>query len=197
MKGTLRRIAPGRGALVALAAMFFLSGLLRFYEGAATAAAPEDTEAPTVEAEMPEETAPTMDADGLVAAMAELLAREERVVAAELKLADRRRALEVAETTVDNKIQELLAAEERLLSAMTLSKRAAEDDLARLTTVYENMKPAEATEVFAQMAPEFAAGFLGRMRADAAAQIMSGLDPQMAYSISVILAGRNANAATE
>ena len=47
------------------------------------------------------------------------------------------------------------------------------------------------------MTPEFAAGFIGRMRADAAAAIMAGLSPQAAYTISVILAGRNARAPTE
>jgi flagellar motility protein MotE (MotC chaperone) len=80
---------------------------------------------------------------------------------------------------------------------MAQSEVAAEDDLSRLTSVYENMKPKEATEVFARMAPEFAAGFLGRMRPDAAALILSGLDPDKAYSISVLLAGRNANAPVE
>ena len=44
------------------------------------------------------------------------------------------------------------------------------------------------------MEPDFAAGFLGRMRPDAAAAVMAGLTPETAYSISVILAGRNATA---
>jgi flagellar motility protein MotE (MotC chaperone) len=44
------------------------------------------------------------------------------------------------------------------------------------------------------MDPDFAAGFLGRMRPAAAAGIMAGLSPQKAYTISVLLAGRNAQA---
>ncbi len=44
------------------------------------------------------------------------------------------------------------------------------------------------------MAPEFAAGFLGRMRPDAAAAVLAGLKPDKAYSISVMIAGRNATA---
>ena len=55
------------------------------------------------------------------------------------------------------------------------------------------MKPKDAAALFEEMSPEFAAGFLGLMRADAAALIMTGLEPTTAYSISVILAGRNAN----
>jgi flagellar motility protein MotE (MotC chaperone) len=47
------------------------------------------------------------------------------------------------------------------------------------------------------MTPEFAAGFMARMRPDAAAAIMAGLEPATAYSISVVIAGRNARVPTE
>jgi flagellar motility protein MotE (MotC chaperone) len=57
------------------------------------------------------------------------------------------------------------------------------------------MKPKDASLLFERMSPDFAAGFLGRMRPDAAAAIMSGLPPELGYSISVLLAGRNADAA--
>ena len=71
----------------------------------------------------------------------------------------------------------------------------AEDDLVQLTSVYENMKPKEAALLFERMSPDFAAGFLGRMRPEDAAAIMSGLPPELGYSISVLLASRNADAA--
>ncbi|KIN65935.1 hypothetical protein Z945_982 [Sulfitobacter noctilucae] len=85
-------------------------------------------------------------------------------------------------------------AEANLRRTLSLTDGAAEDDLARLTAVYENMKPKDAAALFATMEPDFAAGFLGRMRPDYAAAVMTGLPPDVAYSISVILAGRNANA---
>ncbi|MEM6826087.1 MAG: hypothetical protein AAF566_13345 [Pseudomonadota bacterium] len=199
------RAAQGKGALLTLAVLFFLSGALRLIDGAATAASDGAmTEKPDMQAtEEPARPKPTTPADDhidaatLSAAMAELRAREERLIAAEAAMADRRRALEIAETTVDRKLAELVAAEERLSATMSRSAAAAEDDIARLTSVYENMKPKEATEVFARMEPDFAAGFLARMRPDAAASILSGLEPDKAYSISVILAGRNANAPRE
>ena len=59
------------------------------------------------------------------------------------------------------------------------------------------MKAEQAAALFEQMEPSFAAGFLGRMRADAAAAILSGLEPELAYSISVVLAGRNADVPRE
>ena len=70
-------------------------------------------------------------------------------------------------------------------------------DVAQLTAVYAAMKPKEAAAVFEEMDPAFAAGFLGRMKPDAAAQIVAGLSPGKAYSISVILAGRNVGTPTE
>ena len=89
---------------------------------------------------------------------------------------------------------ELKTAEEELRAVLALADGAAEGDLARLTAVYESMKPKDAIPLFEKMAPEFAAGFLGRMRPDAAGAILSGLPPDSAYSISAILAGRNATA---
>ena len=50
---------------------------------------------------------------------------------------------------------------------------------------------------FEEMTPEFAAGFMARMRPDTAAAVMAGLEPATAYSISVVIAGRNARVPTE
>jgi len=47
------------------------------------------------------------------------------------------------------------------------------------------------------MEPAFAAGFLARMNADAASALFSNLSPEKAYALSVLMAGRNANAARE
>lgn len=133
-----------------------------------------------------------------IAQVLDLLAsREARLDDREAALADRMQALHVAETQIARNMAALTAAEAALEETMALASSAAEDDLARLTSVYENMKAKEAAPLFAEMAPEFAAGFLGRMRPDTAAAIMAKLDPQTAYSISVLLAGRNAGVPTE
>jgi flagellar motility protein MotE (MotC chaperone) len=80
---------------------------------------------------------------------------------------------------------------------MALSDSAADDDVARLVTVYEGMKPKDAAQLFEAMDPPFAAGFLARMAPEAAAAIFSNLPPGPAYALSVEMAGRNANAARE
>ena len=102
-------------------------------------------------------------------------------------------ALSVADQTIARKLAALTEAEEKLRATLALADTAAEDDLIRLTAVYQNMKPAEAAALFEEMDPQFAAGFLGRMDPAAAAGVLAGLSPQAAYSVSVILAGRNAN----
>lgn len=115
----------------------------------------------------------------------------------EARLQERAKALEITETAIENKLSALLIAEERLASTLALADGATEQDLSRLTSVYEKMKPKQSAALFEEMDPEFAAGFLGRMKPDIAAEVMAGLSPMAAYSISVILAGRNTSVPTE
>ncbi|MFZ7091158.1 MotE family protein [Primorskyibacter sp. 2E233] len=118
--------------------------------------------------------------------------REARIKQREADIDVRMQALSLAEQEIDRKMAELEAAEQKLRGTLALAQTAAEDDISRLTDVYANMKPKQAAALFEEMDPEFAAGFLGRMRSDAAAAIMAGLTPSAAYTISVVLAGRNA-----
>lgn len=123
--------------------------------------------------------------------------REERLTERERMLRDRMQALRIAEDEIDEKLEALISAEAALSQMITIADGAAETDLARLTSVYENMKPKEAAALFEEMPPQFAAGFLGLMRPDAAALIMTELAPETAYSFSVVLAGRHANVPTQ
>ena len=191
-----RKLSAGSGTLLTISILFLMSGTIRILDGVAFAksAEPEASARPDP---TPRPPGAPLGTEGLKAAMKAIKVREAKLIEAEQALTDRARALEVAEATVTQKLRELTDAEARLKQTMAQSSEAAEDDLARLTNVFENMKPKEATEIFSRMAPEFAAGFLGRMRADAAALVLSGLDPDAAYSISVLLAGRNANAPVE
>ncbi|MFC3612649.1 MotE family protein [Lutimaribacter marinistellae] len=122
-----------------------------------------------------------------------LRAREAELRDRESNLTDRLKALEIADRAVERKLTALREAETALRETLATAQVAAEDDLVRLTDVYENMKPKEAAILFEEMDPAFAAGFLGRMQPESAAGVMAGLSPQAAYTISVILAGRNAS----
>lgn len=183
-----------RGRLTGFLLLCLLaSGFLRFgdYEFAfaknnSHPATPEDTD-PNTDATCEDTRAPTAVLEAIRRQRADLEARE-------LRLADRIQALKVAELQLSENTRVLIEAEKRLAQTLTIADKAAEEDLARLTTVYENMKPKQAAKLFSEMAPEFAAGFLARMEAAPAALLMANLDPAHAYTISLILAGRNARA---
>lgn len=185
----------GRNGLLAIALMLALSGLLRLggEAGQAFASGSERVASEAGDAAV----ADCSTADDIAVVLAALDEREARVATRESDLADRLQALAVAETQIQRNMVALEEAETRLSSTMARASTAAEEDLQRLTAVYENMKPKQAAPVFAAMDPKFAAGFLGRMRPDAAAAILAGLDPETAYAISALLAGRNANVPTE
>lgn len=194
-----RKLRSGRGALWIIALMLGSSVAIRLASGTGEAIAREltelsqedmaSTEATTAEiCKTDEETAILLEA---------LLKREHDVEEQELLIAQKMKAIELARAEVLDNMAALEEAEAKLQSTMVRAQSAAEDDLSKLTSVYESMKPKEAAALFEAMSPDFAAGFLARMRSDAAASIMAGLSPETAYTISVILAGRNAKAPTE
>jgi flagellar motility protein MotE (MotC chaperone) len=189
-----RRRRGARGILWAIALMLAMSGLLRLGgetgRAIASGLASEDLSA----AAGPESCDPPAD---VAEVLALLQSREAELSERETRLKNRTQALAVAEAQIAKNMAALEEAEASLEATMALASTAAEDDLSRLTAVYENMKPKEAAPLFETMDPQFAAGFLGRMRPDAAAEIMARLAPETAYSISVLLAGRNAWVPTE
>lgn len=179
-----------RDGLYVIALLLALSGTIRLglEAGSAVASGAERVGQGTPEA---------CASDDIAVVLAALKDRETRLAEREGGLQDRMQALAVAEAQIDRSLTALEAAERQLASTMATASTAAEDDLQRLTAVYENMKPKQAAPVFAAMDPSFAAGFLGRMRPDSAAAILAGLEPEVAYAISALLAGRNADVPTQ
>lgn len=195
------RRRAGKGTLGLIALLLVGSALVRAVTGAGLALAREEPSkilhkdtAEVQHAPRGKECVPDGDVGPVLAALQE---RERRLSQKEAQITDRMHALAVAEEEIIKKTDDLVAAEKELRATLALAETAAEDDIGRLVAVYQAMKPKEAAVLFEAMAPEFAAGFLGRMQADAAAGIMAGLSPKAAYSISVILAGRNANVPKE
>ncbi len=178
-----------RGVLWILALFLAASGALRVGSEVGLAFAEAATDA-----NGHSETAPALTCPQPPLALAEALtAREAQVAKSEAALQERLAALALTDAAVTTRLGALEAAETKLRDTLALADGAAEDDLLRLTAVYETMKPKDATKLFEAMTPDFAAGFLGRMRPDAAAAVMSGMSADAAYAVSVILAGRNAD----
>ena len=199
--GATRR--AGRGSVMLISGLLLSSAVLRVVSGVALAQDTKPAPLPLPEiAEtkmMPpppegmEQPAPPKSRAEMGSLLEALQAREKRVFEQERQIALRSKALSVADEEINKRLAKLQSAEVALRNTLSLADGAAEDDLLRLTTVYESMKPKDAAALFETMEPDFAAGFLGRMRPDIAANVMAGLAPETAYSISVILAGRNAN----
>ena len=78
-----------------------------------------------------------------------------------------------------------------------MADSAAEDDISRMTTVYENMKPAEAARIMERMDVNFAAGLMARMRPEIAAQVLAGMEVDAAYAVTLTIASRNSAVPTE
>ena len=189
----------GRGTILLIASLFLASAGARLANSANEALPITNnmSEPATLPQSAPVEAGPPLTAtsrSGMADLLDELRQREAAVEARELELITREKTLVVAREEIERRLALLEETEKRLSATLSRADTAADEDVAQLTNVYENMKPKNAAALFEEMDPEFAAGFLGHMRADVAAEIMAGLTPQTAYTISVILAGRNANA---
>lgn len=191
-----RRSSFSRGSIALIATLLLASAALRVFSSATIVLAEGDLPSQLFPPTLPqaEPVAQHTSRAEVTDLLQALRKREVAVEEREMQLDVRAKSLEVAQLEIERRISALEAAEQRLSATLAHADTAAEDDLARLTAVYENMKPKDAAALFQAMEPDFAAGFLARMRPDAAAKILAGLEPQSAYSISAILAGRNANA---
>lgn len=191
MKDTKIGRAP-RGILVFVIAMLLLSGSLRLGSvGIAVASSPAEANPALAGAKADSNCVTDIETQEL---MKLLKARSERIAAMEAEQEKRQVELVKAEVTIRENLGKLEEAEMRLSETIQRVDGASSEDIRRLTSVYESMKPKEAALLFEQMTPDFAAGFLGEMSPAAAAGILSGLTSEKAYAVSVVLAGRNANA---
>ncbi len=191
-----RRLRRSGATVPLIVGLFVGSAVLRIAAGSDAAFA---TDVGAVEEMQTDEAIPmACGPDDMPAALFSALQdREARVAAREIQIDNRMQALRVAEAELSEQIIALTEAEASLSALVTIADGAAENDIGRLTAVYENMKPGDAAALFEEMDPGFAAGFVGRMRPEAAAAVMTNLEPATAHLISVVLAGRNANAPTQ
>lgn len=192
-----RRLRPP-GALTLIFACFAASALLRAADPGGTLAQAAASMGEAGDASGSEPTAavcePVDDPSGLLAALRE---RERQLDDRAAAIADRERLLDVAEAKFKEQLEALRTAEEKLAATLAVADEAAEADIEKLVSVYENMKPKDASKIFESMDVTFAAGFLARMRQEAAARILGGMSAERAYAVSAVIAGRNASVPRE
>ncbi|WP_281973303.1 MotE family protein [Ruegeria faecimaris] len=191
MSGHVVEKRPRSGVLTVISLLMLGSAAIRLGFEAAPALAKGAEQAEAKPKETPAEL------PGARILLTELLRREEALKKREATAIDREKALAIADKAIETRLAALQQAEEALRETLAIAEKAAETDLTRLTDVYQNMKPKDAAALFETMDPTFAAGFLSRMPPDAAAGVLAGLNPGAAYTISVIMAGRNASAPQE
>jgi len=190
-----RRAAQPRktGTITVIVGLFLASGLIRAVEIAPAFAEEMLPEIATGPMEMAS-AEPAPDMPELLKAIQD---REAQITEREAYIDRRMQTLAVAEQRIREQMDALREAESKLAATLTLADSATEEDVARLTEVYQRMKPTEAADIFETMDIQFAAGFFSRMRPESSAAIMANLPADLAYSISVVMAGRNANAPRE
>lgn len=185
-----RRRHVGRRTLLTISLLLASSGLIRL-GGLGVATADDVSHLLTGTTAAPQPLGTCSDEADIEIVLGALREREAALLGKETEFLARMKALNAADQEVSEKLQQLRDAEARLAATLATAKTAASDDLDQLTTLYESMKPKQAIPMFEAMEPDFAAGFLSRMKPVVAAQIMAGLDPQKAYAISVVVAGRH------
>lgn len=173
---------------------FLASAIIRISTGGIALAEEltADTEVSPISTNLPQQPVPEVGS-----LLESIRVRQEQLSKRETEIAERQFELDLVEQRIAKQLSVLRQAEQKLADTLAMADTAAENDLKQLTEVYEKMKAKNAAEIFGTMEVSFAAGFLSRMKAESAAGILSEMPPNVAYSISVVMAGKNANAPTE
>ena len=122
-----------------------------------------------------------------------LKGRRSEIDQQEQALMKRQRALEVVEKRVEERMSVLDKTNAQLNTKLEMLQKNADEDLTHLADMYETMKPKQASSIFNQMDPVFAASFLRLMKSNNAGLILANMESKKAYTISVIMANRNAD----
>lgn len=178
------------GALLLLSACFLTSGLLRAGDVVAALPGGQAGATPVAPNHGPAVTAPEPAPD-LGALAVELKRRRAELDRREAALVEREQLLQAVEARIKLRLEEMAKAQEKLANTAAMVEDAAGRDVRHLVEMYQQMKPKQAGAIFDTMAPNFAAGFLGQMDASAAGLILANMQPEKAYAVSLLLAGRN------
>ena len=143
-KMPVRKWSAGRGTLWIIAAMFMASAAVRLSTGTGQAIA-QEMAGNTAVAEPAELTPDTPYPLEIASLLADLADRQEYLDNRERHLEEFSQSLAVSEQQVRQQLAAMVAAEAKLAATIATSETAAESDLARLTSVYENMKPKQAS----------------------------------------------------
>ena len=186
--------------LLTLGVLFTLGGATRFLP-AGTAAAEEvvpvahtDEDQPVYDIEEPANysSSARMDEICFTGETASLISEDRWLFEMEEEeLKEQKLALQAKEEQLKRQAEELQALHRILEERWATMKQTSDEDIKHLSQMYAAMKPDAAAQIFNQMDPGFAGGFLRLMQTDQAGLILANMDPSKAYSVSVELATMN------
>ena len=123
---------------------------------------------------------------------ANLLAEDQSFLNDETERMEQERLeLKAWEQELERQTAELKTLQEALDGRWREMQVAADEDMQHLAMMYGAMKADQAANIFNQMDPSFAAGFLRLLPSEQAGQIMAGMTSEKAYIVSVELASMN------
>jgi flagellar motility protein MotE (MotC chaperone) len=109
----------------------------------------------------------------------------------------REKLLRAAEKKIEDQLAELQAVEDRIAAAEEARKTEEDAKLKDLVTMYENMKPKEAAEIFDVMDMKVLVEVASKMAPKKAGDVIAKMEPMVAERLTVALAKRQeAKAAT-
>lgn len=114
--------------------------------------------------------------------------RREALQKAEEELRLRENLLKAAEQRIDAKIAELKTMEERIEASLRKKEEEDNEQIAGLVTMYENMKPKNAAQIFNSLRIDVLLGVAKRMKPRAMAGVLARMDPGVAQRLTVELA---------
>lgn len=158
-------------------------------EKAAQAQEPAQTEAAPAQ---PTPVRPVQDLSPAEIALLQDLAERRRALdRREASLETRERVLAEAIERADQKIRELAKLEEELMALVEEQEGRDEEELKSLVRIYERMRPRDAARLIEDLDPDLQLEVAIRMRAIRMAQILSVMDPQSASDLTARMAERS------
>lgn len=137
------------------------------------------------------EAHPDCDAGSLIT---ELKSREAEFERREAELNAREARLSVVENRVEERIAALKQARDDLDKTVSRVDGAQSRDVDHLVTMYSTMKPKRAGVLFNEMDVAFASELLVRMKPEIAALVLANMEPDKAFTASLLIARRNKSA---
>lgn len=121
----------------------------------------------------------------------ELRDRALRIERYMVALDQRKAELASAEATLRERLAELRAQKDDSRARTDTSSGAVRNDIDRLIAVYDQMKPAEAAAVLANLPADFAAEILMRVQPETGAKIIAAVEPRQAALLTAQMGARS------